>query len=255
MLIEACIDDPLSARNAIAGGAGRLEVCDGLGDGGTTPSHGLVVELLDTSSVPVFPIIRLRGGGFRYGPEELRAMARDAAHFAELGAPGLVFGALNDRGEIDRDAVRRIRDAAPGASFTFHRAFDTCRDPYAAMETLIDLGVSRILTSGQRARAGEGRELIAELVRRAEGRIVIMAGGGISEGDVAGLVQVTGVREVHVRATMIVREPPGWDSWSVVPFRKALPGDEYARLVTDPQRIAAIKANAETASGIGGDTR
>jgi copper homeostasis protein len=108
--------------------------------------------------------------------------------------------------------------------------------------------VSRILTSGQRARAWEGRELIAELVRRADGRIVIMAGGGISEGDVAGLVQVTGVREVHVRATMIVREPPGWDSWSVVPFRKALPGDEYARLVTDPQRIAAIKVNAESAT-------
>lgn len=247
MLIEACVDDPLSARNAVAGGAGRLELCDNLGDGGTTPSHGIMAELLETASVPVFPIIRLRGGGFRYGPEELRAMQRDAMHFAEMGVPGLVFGALNDRGEVDRDAVCRIRDAAPDASFTFHRAFDTCRDPYVALETLIELGVARILTSGQRARAWEGRELIAELVRRADGRIVVMAGGGISEGDVAELVRTTGVQEVHVRATMIIREAPGWDSWSVVPFRKALPGDEYARLVTDPQRIAAIKGNAESA--------
>ena len=247
MLIEACIDDPLSARNAIAGGAGRLELCDSLGDGGTTPSHGMVVELLESSSVPVFPIIRLRGGGFRYGGDELRTMERDAAHFASLGIRGMVFGALNDRGEIDRDAVRRVQDAAPDAALTFHRAFDTCRDPYAALETLIDLGVARILTSGQRARAWEGRDLIAELVRRADGRLVVMAGGGISEGDVAELVRTTGVTEVHVRATMIIREAPGWDSWSVVPFRKALPGDEYARLVTDPQRIAAIKSNADSA--------
>lgn len=246
MLIEACIDDPLSARNAIAGGAGRLELCDNLGDGGTTPSHGMVVEILESSGVPVFPIIRSRGGGFRYSPDEMRAMRRDAEHFASMGVEGIVFGALTDRGEIDRDAVRMIRDAAPDASLTFHRAFDTCRDPYAALETLIELGVARILTSGQRARAWEGRDLIAELVRRAAGRLVVMAGGGISEGDVGELVRTTGVTEVHVRATMIIREAPGWDSWSVVPFRKALPGDEYARLVTDPQRIAAIKANAES---------
>ena len=89
--------------------------------------------------------------------------------------------------------------------------------------------------------AWEGRDLIAELVRRAGDRIIIVAGGGSSEQDVADLVAATGVREVHVRATMIVRNAPGWDSWSVVPFRKALPGDEYARLVTDPQRIAAIR--------------
>lgn len=241
MLIEACIDDLLSAQNAIAGGADRLELCASLSDGGTTPSHGLFAELTDAVTVPVFPIVRIRGGGFRYDDDELRAMVRDTAHFAGLGVAGIVFGALNDRGEVHRDAVRRIIEAAHGAPVTFHRAFDTCRDPYAALETLVELGVTRILTSGQRARAWEGRDLIAELVRRAGDRIIIVAGGGISEQDVADLVAATGVREVHVRATMIVRNAPGWDSWSVVPFRKALPGDEYARLVTDPQRIAAIR--------------
>jgi copper homeostasis protein len=240
-LIEACIDDLVSARNAVTGGADRLELCDNLSDGGTTPSHGIVAHLLEHAGVPVFPIVRLRGGGFRYADDELDAMLRDARHFAALGVPGLVFGALTDRGEVDRDAVRRIRDAAPDAALTFHRAFDTCRDPYLALETLVELGVARILTSGQRARAWEGRELIAELVLRAAGRITVMAGGGISESDAADLVRHTGVTEIHVRATMTIRDAPAWQSWAVVPFRKALPGDEHARLVTDPKRIEAIR--------------
>src|SRR5690606_10245973 len=148
MLIEACIDDPLSARNAIAGGADRLELCDNLGDGGTTPSHGMVSVLLGSSAVPIFPILRVRGGGFRDDAAELRVMAADAAHFAAMGVTGMVFGALTERGTIDHDAVRRIRDAAPDAELTFHRAFDACRDPYGALDELVELGVRRILTSG-----------------------------------------------------------------------------------------------------------
>lgn len=247
MLIEACIDDLLSARNAVAGGADRLELCDNLSDGGTTPSHGIVAHLLEHATVPVFPIVRLRGGSFRYADDELDAMLRDVRHFAALGVRGLVFGALSDRGTIDVEAVRRVRDAAPDAAVTFHRAFDVCRDPYLSLETLVDLGVSRILTSGQRARAWEGRDLIRELVARAAGRITVMAGGGISETDAADLVHHTGVTEIHIRATMTIREAPGWQSWAVVPFRKALPGDEHARLVTDPDRVAAIRANVEGA--------
>jgi copper homeostasis protein len=240
-LIEACIDDLVSARHAVAGGADRLELCDNLSDGGTTPSHGIVAHLLEHAGVPVFPIVRLRGGGFRYAPDELDAMLRDVRHLAALGVPGLVFGALTDRGGVDREAMARVREAAPDVALTFHRAFDTCRDPYLALETLVELGVARILTSGQRARAWEGRDLIAELVRQAGTRIVVMAGGGISEQDAGDLVHHTGVTEIHVRATMTIREAPGWESWAVVPFRKALPGDEHARLVTDPHRIAAIR--------------
>ncbi len=241
MLIEACIDDLLSARNAIAGGADRLELCDNLADGGTTPSHGMVSTLLAGTTIPIFPILRVRGGGFRYDPDELRVMATDARHFASLGVPGIVFGALDDRGGIDSNAVRRIRDAAPDAELTFHRAFDACRDPYTALDELHQLGVRRVLTSGQRSRAWEGRDLIAQLVRRAGDRMIVMAGGGISEQDVADLVLATGVREIHIRATMIVRDAPAWESWAQVPLRKALPGDEYARVVTDPQRVAAIR--------------
>jgi copper homeostasis protein len=242
MLIETCLDDLLSARNAVAGGTDRIELCDNLADGGTTPSHGMVTTLVDGIGVPVFPIIRLRGGGFRYDPDELRVMAQDAAHFASLGVKGMVFGALDDRGNIDRVAVQRIRDAAPDAEITFHRAIDACRDPFAALDELVELGVKRILTAGQRSRAWEGRELIAELVRRAGDRITVIAGGGISEQDAADLVRFTGVREIHIRATMIVRDAPGWESWAQVTLRKALPGDENARVVTDPQRVAAIRA-------------
>ncbi len=245
MLIEACIDDPTSARNAIAGGAGRLELCDNLADGGTTPSHGMLEYLLETVSVPVFPIIRPRGGGFVYDAAERDVMFRNLAHVRALGAPGAVIGALTPGARIDHELVARLRDAAGDLSLTFHRAFDRCRDPFEALEQLITIGIDRILTSGQRARAIEGRDLIGELVQRADGRIGIMAGGGVSEADVGELVRATGVREVHVRASMIVRDDPGWESWAIVPFRKALPGDEAARLVTDPQRIAAIREAAE----------
>lgn len=245
MLIEACIDDLVSARNAAAGGAHRLELCDNLADGGTTPSHGITAHLLERSSIPVFPIVRCRGGGFHYAADELDVMRRDVADFALLGAPGVVLGALTAEADIDQLAIARLRDSAGEMSITFHRAFDHCRDPMAALETLIGLGIDRVLTSGQRARAWEGRELIATLVEQAAGRIIVMAGGGIGEQDVEALVRETGVREVHVRATMIVRDAAAWETRSAVPFRRALPGDEAARLVTDPQRIAAIRESAE----------
>ena len=249
MLIEACIDDLVSARNAAAGGAGRLELCDNLSDGGTTPSHGLLAHLLESSPIPVFPIVRCRGGGFSYAADELDVMRRDVADIAEVGAPGVVIGALTAEGDVDQLAVARLRDSAREMSITFHRAFDRCRDPRGALETLVNLGIDRVLTSGHAARAWEGRALIAELVEQAAGRITVMAGGGVGEQDVEALVRETGVREVHVRATMTIRDAPAWESRSVVPFRRALPGDEAARLVTDPQRIAAIRAAAERGSG------
>jgi copper homeostasis protein len=245
MLIEACIDDLVSARNAAAGGAHRLELCDNLSDGGTTPSHGLIAHLVEHSPLPVFPIVRPRGGGFAFAADELDVMRRDVADIAAIGAPGVVIGALTTESEVDQLAVARLRDSAQEMSLTFHRAFDHCRDPFAALETLIGLGVDRVLTSGQRSRAWEGRELIGQLVEAAAGRISIMAGGGISEQDVEELVRQTGVREVHVRATMVIRDVPAWETRWAVPLRKALPGDESARLVTDPQRIVAIRESAE----------
>jgi len=244
MLIEACVDTVQSAINAQLGGADRVELCDNLADAGTTPSHGTIVSALEALDIPVFPIIRVRGGGFVYDAAELEVMRRDVIHARELGCDGVVIGALTDQGEIDQNAVMTLREAAGDLAVTFHRAFDVCVDPVQALETLIDLGVQRILTSGQRETAWEGRELIADIRRQAEGRIIIMAGGGVDESNAADLVRATGVSELHVRGTMPWREVMNFHS-EPVPFRRNLPEDETMRFVTDPVRIGAIRAAAE----------
>ena len=247
MLIEACVDTVQSAINAQLGGADRVELCDNLADAGTTPSHGTIASALEALDISVFPIIRVRGGGFVYDAAELEVMRRDVIHARELGCDGVVIGALTDQGEIDQHAVMVLREAAGDLSLTFHRAFDVCVDPVQALETLIDLGVQRILTSGQRETAWEGRELIAAVRRQAEGRIIIMAGGGVDESNAADLVRETGVVELHVRGTMPWREVINFHV-EPVPFRRNLSADETIRFVTDPVRIGAIRA----AANIGG---
>ena len=244
MVIEACVDTVQSAINAQAGGADRVEFCDNLADAGTTPSHGTIVSALAALDIPVFPIIRVRGGGFVYDASELEVMRCDLVHARELGCHGVVIGALTDQGEVDQHAVMLLCEAAGDMAVTFHRAFDVCVDPVQALETLIDLGVSRILTSGQRETAWLGRELIAGLRRQAEGRIVIMAGGGVDESNAAELVRETGVAELHVRGTMPWREQVNFHD-DPVPFRRNLAADETIRFVTDPVRIGAIRAAAE----------
>lgn len=248
LVLEACVDDLDSAHAAVLGGADRLELCDNLADGGTTPSHGMLGYLLDTLDIPVFPIIRPRGGDFCYSGSERRVMARDVDHALSLGARGIVTGALTAEGEIDIEALRDVVLHRSDVAVTFHRAFDLVRDPIVALETLIEAGVARILTSGQHATAWEGRALLAELVRRAGERIVVMAGGGIHEDHVTALVRETGVSEIHVRAATLRVTAPGWPQ-PPVGFRKALPETETARWVTDPIRIGIIGAAARQASG------
>lgn len=240
MLIEACVDTVASARQAEAGGADRIELCDNLADGGTTPSHATIATALAAVAIPVFPIIRPRGGGFVYSEEELAITAADLLHARDLGAPGAVIGALTSTGEVDRPTIGALRDLAPDLQLTFHRAFDVCRDPHSALEALIAVGIDRILTSGQRATAWEGRALLADLVRQAGERIVIMAGGDVDESNAVALVQATGVTELHVRCTTRIEEPMVFHDHPV-PFRRALPADERTRSVTNPARIQALR--------------
>lgn len=241
VVIEACVDTLSSALNAQRGGADRVELCDNLADAGTTPSHGVLSLALEQLTVPVFPIIRSRGGGFVYDASDIAVMRSDLQHARDLGAPGAVIGALTATGDIDERLTAELRADAPEMQLTFHRAFDVCRDAGAALETLIALGIDRVLTSGQANTAWEGRDLIAALVRASNGRIAILAGGSVDEGNAADLVRVTGVRELHVRGTRLEREPGSARS---IPFRKVLPADEAARAVTDPDRIAAIRRAA-----------
>ncbi|MGH7523951.1 MAG: copper homeostasis protein CutC [Gemmatimonadales bacterium] len=242
MLLEACVDTLASAIRAEAGGADRLELCADLADAGTTPSHGVLEAALERLGIPVFPMIRARGGGFVCNDDDRAVMRSDLRHARELGAPGAVVGVLTMDGDVDSEFAATLRDDARCMQLTFHRAFDVCRDPGAGLETLIRLGFDRVLTSGQQATAWDGRGLLSELVDQAAGRITILAGGGIDETNVAALVAATGVAEVHVRGMTLERDAGPAHR---IPFRKALPSDELVRAVTSTGRIAAIRAAAE----------
>jgi copper homeostasis protein len=239
VLIEACVDSVPSAVAAEAGGAGRVELCDNLIEGGTTPSAGTIEDCRSRLRIPVFVMIRPRGGDFLYSDVEYDVMRRDIAHARALGAHGVVLGLLDRDGAVDVARTRALVDAARPLPVTFHRAFDVSRDPAAALDALIGLGVERVLTSGQAPTASEGAELIAEMVRRAAGRIGILPGGGLNENNVAGLVARTGVREVHVRGTSPVRSGMAFRN-PRVSFRSPVDGDDSVLDVTDAARIRAV---------------
>jgi copper homeostasis protein len=241
ILLEASVDTVASGIAAERGGADRIELCDNLADAGTTPSHGTLVAALAALTIPVFPIIRSRGGAFVYDADDVAIMTADIRHARSLGVHGLVVGALTAEGDVDERSVGIWRDAAGDLPITFHRAFDVCRDQSTAIETLIRLGVTRVLSSGRRATALQGREQLAAAVRQAAGRLVIMAGGGVDESNVRELVEHTGVGEVHVRGTVPHQEPMVFQPHPV-PFRKNWPEDESIRMVTDTGRIGAVRA-------------
>ena len=236
ILVEACVDSVPSSCAAERGGAGRLELCDALFDGGTTPSAGMIAACKEAVSIPVFVMIRPRGGGFVYSDAERDVMRRDIAVARELGADGVVIGGLRPDGSVDLALVRLLVDAASNLPVTFHRAFDLTPDLADSLDSLADVGVERILTAGGAPTAAEGAPILAELVRRAGSRLVVMAGGGVREENVRGLVSASGVREVHVRLTRLTRggaAPARRD----LRVRKPLPDDESAWEETDEDRV------------------
>ncbi|KAG7190555.1 hypothetical protein KM043_006654 [Ampulex compressa] len=198
--MEICIDSFESARNAIEGGATRLEICSALSEGGLTPSPGLIKLIRSQSALPIYAMIRARSGDFVYSREEMDAMLHDLKILKEHGVDGFVFGALTSNDEVDLDFCTEILAAARPLPVTFHRAFDELADAFEALEILIDLGFERILTSGQRNTAEEGLELIAKLVQKAGDRISIMAGSGVTKENIARIKSVSGVKEIHASA-------------------------------------------------------
>ena len=235
VLVEACVDSVASALAAEHGGAGRLELCDNLADGGTTPSAGMISAVKAAVHIPVFVIVRPRGGGFVYSDVELGVMRLDIEAARMLGADGVVLGALARDATVDAAQTRALMDAAGALPVTFHRAFDATRDLAQSLEALMAIGVRRVLTSGGRHSALEGVSEIAALVKRAGSSITIMAGGGVREENVQEVVHRAGVTEVHVRGTSLVSDGSG--SASGLKLRKALPADEHAWEATDERRI------------------
>lgn len=239
ILVEACVDSVASALAAERGGARRVELCDALFDGGTTPSAGMIAACKEAVSIPVFVMIRPRGGGFVYSEPERDVMRRDVVVARELGADGVVIGGLLPNGTVDVGLVRMLAKAAGGLPVTFHRAFDITPDLEASLESLADAGVQRILTAGGASTAAEGSSTLAQLVRVAGSRIVVMAGGGVREENVRLLVSISGVREVHVRLTRLARAEAA-PARRDLRVRRALPDDDAAWEETDEKRIRSF---------------
>lgn len=197
-MVEVCANGVESCIAAQEGGADRVELCAGIPEGGTTPSYGeIVVARRVLTSTRLHVIIRPRGGDFLYTDLEVERMAADVAVCRELGVDGVVFGCLRADGTLDVDKNRYLMECSRGMSVTLHRAFDRVADPAAALETAIGLGFDRILTSGQQPKAIQGAQLLAELNRQAAGRIILMAGSGVTAQNIRQLRETTGLREFH----------------------------------------------------------
>ena len=196
-IIEIATSDFSTTRSAVEGGADRIELCANLAEGGTTPSYGQIKKCRESFAVELYPIIRPRGGDFLYTDEEFEIMLHDARLCKELNCDGMVIGLLNKDGSIDITRTTKLVESVYPLGVTFHRAFDRCRDPFEALEQLIETGCERILTSGQQPAAPDGVELIAQLNKVADERIIIMPGSGVRKDNIKMLAEKTGCMEFH----------------------------------------------------------
>lgn len=237
MLIEVCaysVADCLAAQQA---GAGRIELCAGRAEGGITPSIGLIRQVRAAVTLPVYVMIRPRGGDFVYTDDELAVMLADIDAARDAGADGLVLGTLLPDGQIDTQRTRQLIGRGAGLPITFHRAFDLTRDPHEALATLIDLGVQTILTSGQQARAIDGLGLLQNLAEQAAGRMALMAGSGVNAGNARQLA-AAGMAALHLSGSMSTDSPMHFRR-DGVPMATAALG-EYERVATSEQAVRAV---------------
>jgi len=207
--VEVCIDSVESAIAAQEGGAARVELCAALDEGGLTPSAGMIELVRGKISIGLQVMIRPRSGDFFYSDLETEAMMKDIEAVKGLGVDGVVIGVLNSDYTVDVVRMDMLVELARPLSVTFHRAFDETRDQVAAMETIINLGIDRILTSGGRRSVSDGLPTVKRLVQQSGGRIAIMAGSGITIENVREIVVRTGVKEVHVRSGVTARRRAG----------------------------------------------
>ena len=212
-VIEICVEGVDGLVSAQEGGADRVELCASLIEGGLTPSIGTVKQALRVATVPFYTIIRPRGGDFLYSALEMASMLDDVETLSSLGAPGVVIGCLTAEGDIDEARMSALVAKAGTMQVTCHRAFDMTRDPYAALEALIRVGVHRVLTSGQRDTAMEGAELLAKLVEQAGDRIIVMGCGKLDPQTIGEVRRRAHLEEMHFSAPgetasgMIYRNP------------------------------------------------
>jgi copper homeostasis protein len=243
VICEICVDSVGGVRAAKAAGADRVELCADLLEGGITPSRGMIRAARKVAGIKLHAIIRPRGGDFLFDDDEFAVMETDIETAKEEGADGVVIGLLNADGAIDVKRARRLMSRARPLSVTFHRAFDMTPDPFAALETLIELGVDRVLTSGQEASVLEGLPLIAGLVARAGDRIIVMPGGGITARNADRIVAAAKPKEIHFAALALEAGGMQFRREHVFMGGELRP-PEYDRLTTTATAIRAIMAKA-----------
>jgi copper homeostasis protein len=198
--VEVCVEGLAGLRAARAAGARRVELCCALAQGGLTPSRGLLEACVAEGGIEVVVLVRPRPGDFLYTSDELAVLQRDVDAVRAAGAAGVALGCLTAEGRVDAALTGRLIERAQPVPVTFHRAFDLVREPERALETLLELGAARVLTSGQAPSAFEGRERIGALVRAARGRLCVIAAGGIRPEHALALVRASGVRALHLSA-------------------------------------------------------
>jgi copper homeostasis protein len=239
-IIEIATSDHSTTAAAVAGGADRIELCANLAEGGTTPSLGTLQLCREKFDIALFPIIRPRGGDFLYTAEEFSIMLKDVKLCRQLGCNGVVIGLLNTDGTIDIPRTAALVNAAYPMDVTFHRAFDRCADPFAAMEQLIELGCTRILTSGQQPSVVDGVELVAALQQKAADRIIIMPGSGVRPDNIKMLAEKTGCVEFHsslrgkTQSQMAFIHPAFKDS-----------AESYTNNAIDPEEVRQLRKALE----------
>ena len=239
MDLEICVDSVESAIAAESGGAQRVELCSGLIEGGLTPSLGLIYAVRKRIAMGVHVMIRPRGGDFLYSEDEMSVMREDVAQAARAGVAGVVFGMLTADGDVDVRRTRELAELARPMEVTFHRAIDMTRDVLRSLEDVIDSGVDRVLTSGGEPAALSGSSSIRSMVQAAEGRIAVMAGGGVRAENVQEIAQATGALEFHASLRSTYPSPV---RYQVQKVHLGDPGiDDYARSVVWKEDVRMLR--------------
>jgi copper homeostasis protein len=237
--LEICSNGIRSTQQAALGGANRVELCDNLGEGGTTPSIGTVEICTKIPKIEIWPILRPRGGDFLYSSEEKESMLRDVFYLKNLPIQGIVTGALLSNGELDIAFLKDLMKEAEQLSWAFHRAIDMTKNPMETVETLASLGFKRVLSSGGSNKAMDGIDLLKDLQNTFGHRIQIMPGSGIDEGNVVKILKETGCKHVHVSLRTSQKSEMTFQKDGVFMGKPDF-GGEYSYQRTDSERVKNI---------------
>ncbi len=227
-----------SCRLAQAAGANRIELCDNPGDGGTTPSYGFIKKAREVLQIELYCMIRPRGGDFFYTDEEFEIMKNDVLTCKKLGCDGVVIGMLNQDGTVDKDRCKKLIELAYPMGVTYQRAFDRVKDPFAALEDIIETGCERILTSGLVPSCFDGAQLIAQLIQQADERIIIMPGSGLRASNVTDVAKITGATEFHTSARINID--------STMHYTNEAMKENLQTVLVDEEEVKQIIANLKS---------